>query len=178
MKNEKIIVLDFGGQYNQLIARRVRECNVYCEIYSYKTDLEKIKEMQPKGIIFTGGPNSAYEADSPSYTREIFNLGVPILGICYGAQLMMHLLGGKVEKAPVREYGKIEVTVDRSSKLFENVSEKTICWMSHNDYISQAARFCSQRPYSRLSSSGSGGRGEKALCNPVPSRGTAYAGRY
>ena len=137
--NEKIIVLDFGGQYNQLIARRVRECNVYCEIYSYKTDLEKIKEMQPKGIIFTGGPNSAYEADSPSYTREIFNLGVPILGICYGAQLMMHLLGGKVEKAPVREYGKIEVTVDRSSKLFENVSEKTICWMSHNDYISQAA---------------------------------------
>ena len=139
MKNEKIIVLDFGGQYNQLIARRVRECNVYCEIYSYKTDLEKIKEMQPKGIIFTGGPNSAYEADSPSYTREIFNLGVPILGICYGAQLMMHLLGGKVEKAPVREYGKIEVTVDRSSKLFENVSEKTICWMSHNDYISQAA---------------------------------------
>ena len=95
--------------------------------------------MQPKGIIFTGGPNSAYEADSPSYTREIFNLGVPILGICYGAQLMMHLLGGKVEKAPVREYGKIEVTVDRSSKLFENVSEKTICWMSHNDYISQAA---------------------------------------
>ena len=139
MKNEKIIVLDFGGQYNQLIARRVRECNVYCEIYSYKTDLEKIKEMQPKGIIFTGGPNSAYEADSPSYTREIVNLGVPILGICYGAQLMMHLLGGKVEKAPVREYGKIEVTVDRSSKLFENVSEKTICWMSHNDYISQAA---------------------------------------
>ena len=101
--------------------------------------LEEIKKINPKGIIFTGGPNSAYEADSPSYTREIFNLGVPILGICYGAQLMMHLLGGKVEKAPVREYGKIEVTVDRSSKLFENVSEKTICWMSHNDYISQAA---------------------------------------
>lgn len=139
MKNEKIIVLDFGGQYNQLIARRVRECNVYCEIYSYKTDLEKIKEMRPKGIIFTGGPNSAYKEDSPTYTREIFELGVPVLGICYGAQLMMHLLGGKVETAPVREYGKIEVTVDRGSKLFENVSEKTICWMSHNDYISQAA---------------------------------------
>lgn len=139
MKNEKIIVLDFGGQYNQLIARRVRECNVYCEIYSYRTDLEKIKEMNPKGIIFTGGPNSAYLPDSPTYSKEIFELGVPILGICYGAQLMMHLLGGKVEKAPVREYGKIEVTVDRSSKLFENVSEKTICWMSHNDYISQPA---------------------------------------
>ena len=139
LKRETVIVLDFGGQYNQLIARRVRECNVYCEIYSYKTDIEKIKEIQPKGIIFTGGPNSAYLPDSPTYTKEIFELGVPILGICYGSQLMMHLLGGTVEKAPVREYGKIEVTVDRNSKLFENVSEKTICWMSHNDYISKPA---------------------------------------
>ena len=139
MKRETVIVLDFGGQYNQLIARRVRECNVYCEIYSYKTDIEKIKEIQPKGIIFTGGPNSAYLPDSPTYTKEIFELGIPILGICYGSQLMMHLLGGKVEVAPVREYGKIEVTVDTSSALFENVSEKTICWMSHNDYISKVA---------------------------------------
>ena len=139
LKRETVIVLDFGGQYNQLIARRVRECNVYCEIYSYKTDIEKIKEIQPKGIIFTGGPNSAYLPDSPTYSKEIFELGVPILGICYGSQLMMHLLGGKVEKAPVREYGKIEVTVDQKSKLFENVSEKTICWMSHNDYISKPA---------------------------------------
>ena len=121
MKRETVIVLDFGGQYNQLIARRVRECNVYCEIYSYKTDIEKIKEIQPKGIIFTGGPNSAYLPDSPTYTKEIFELGIPILGICYGSQLMMHLLGGKVEVAPVREYGKIEVTVDTSSALFENV---------------------------------------------------------
>ena len=139
MKRETVIVLDFGGQYNQLIARRVRECNVYCEIYSYKTDIEKIKEIQPKGIIFTGGPNSVYLQDSPTYTKEIFELGIPVLGICYGSQLMMHLLGGKVEKAPVREYGKIEVTVDQNSKLFRNVSEKTICWMSHNDYISQIA---------------------------------------
>ena len=100
MKRETVIVLDFGGQYNQLIARRVRECNVYCEIYSYKTDIEKIKEIQPKGIIFTGGPNSAYLPDSPTYTKEIFELGIPILGICYGSQLMMHLLGGKVEVAP------------------------------------------------------------------------------
>ena len=82
MKRETVIVLDFGGQYNQLIARRVRECNVYCEIYSYKTDIEKIKEIQPKGIIFTGGPNSAYLPDSPTYTKEIFELGIPILGIC------------------------------------------------------------------------------------------------
>lgn len=139
MKRETVVVLDFGGQYNQLIARRVRECNVYCEIYSYKTDIQTIKDIQPKGIIFTGGPNSCYEPDSPTYTKEIFELGVPILGICYGAQLMMHLLGGKVEKAPVREYGKIEVNVDTNSKLFTNVSPKTICWMSHNDYISKAA---------------------------------------
>ena len=139
MKRETVIVLDFGGQYNQLIARRVRECNVYCEIYSYKTDIEKIKEIQPKGIIFTGGPNSVYLPDSPTYSEEIFQLGIPVLGICYGSQLMMHLLGGKVEKAPVREYGKIEVSVNQNSKLFQNVSEKTICWMSHNDYISQVA---------------------------------------
>ena len=139
MKRETVIVLDFGGQYNQLIARRVRECNVYCEIYSYKTDIEKIKEIQPKGIIFTGGPNSVYLEDSPTYTKEIFELGIPVLGICYGAQLMMHLLGGQVGTAPVREYGKIEVTVEQSSKIFENVSEKTICWMSHNDYIAKEA---------------------------------------
>ncbi len=139
MKRETVVVLDFGGQYNQLIARRVRECNVYCEIYSYKTDFEKIKALQPKGVIFTGGPNSCYEPGAPTYTKEIFELGVPILGICYGSQLMMHLLGGKVEKAPVREYGKIEVTTDHTSDLFADVSEKTICWMSHNDYISEMA---------------------------------------
>ena len=92
MKRETVIVLDFGGQYNQLIARRVRECNVYCEIYSYKTDIEKIKEIQPKGIIFTGGPNSVYLQDSPTYTKEIFELGIPVLGICYGSQLMICLL--------------------------------------------------------------------------------------
>lgn len=139
VKNETVIVLDFGGQYNQLIARRVRECNVYCEIYSYKKDIEEIKAMNPKGIILTGGPNSAYEADSPTYSTELFELGIPVLGICYGSQLMMHLLGGHVCKAPVREYGKIEVNVDTTSKLFKDVSEKTICWMSHNDYIEQAA---------------------------------------
>lgn len=144
---EKVIVIDFGGQYNQLVARRVRECNVYCEIYSYRTDLAQIKAMNPKGIILTGGPNSCYEADSPAYAKELFELGIPVLGLCYGAQLMMHILGGKVEKAPVREYGKIEVFVDGTSPLFAGVGTKTekadeystICWMSHNDYISKAA---------------------------------------
>lgn len=138
LKNELIIVLDFGGQYNQLIARRVRECNVYAEIYPYTTDLDKIKELNPKGIIFTGGPNSVYGADSPTYTKEIFELGVPILGICYGSQLMAHLLGGKVQTAPISEYGRTEVDIDTNSQMFKNVDEKTVCWMSHTDYISTA----------------------------------------
>lgn len=139
MSRETVIVIDFGGQYNQLVARRVRECNVYCEIYSYKTYLEKIREMNPKGIILTGGPNSCYEPGAATCSPELFEMGVPVLGLCYGAQLMMQVLGGKVEKAPVREYGKIEVMVDNHSALFQNVSPKTVCWMSHNDYIAQIA---------------------------------------
>lgn len=139
MNREKIIVIDFGGQYNQLVARRVRECDVYCEIYSYKTDICEIKAMNPKGIILTGGPNSCYEEGAASCSRELFELGIPVLGLCYGAQLMMHRLGGRVCKAPVREYGKIEVSVDKSSPLFGDVSEKTVCWMSHNDYIEKIA---------------------------------------
>ena len=138
MKEELIIVLDFGGQYNQLIARRVRECNVYCEVHPYSMSLEKIKEMNPKGIIFTGGPNSVYAEESPRCTKEIFELGIPILGICYGSQLMSYILGGEVSTAPVSEYGKTEVEVDTASVLFDGVSEKTICWMSHTDYIAKA----------------------------------------
>ena len=139
MNKEMVIVLDFGGQYNQLIARRVRECNVYCEIYSYKTDLEKIKAMNPKGIILTGGPNSCYEPDSPTYAKELFELGVPVLGICYGAQLMSHVLGGCVKRAEVREYGKTNVIIDTDSKIFKGVNKETVCWMSHFDYIHQIA---------------------------------------
>ena len=139
MDQEKVIVIDFGGQYNQLVARRVRECNVYCEIYSYKTDLEQIKAMNPKGIILTGGPNSCYEADSPTYQKELFELGIPVLGLCYGAQLMMHVLGGKVETPEVGEYGKTEVMLDQSCALFEGLASKEICWMSHFDRIAKTA---------------------------------------
>ena len=177
LEQEKVIVIDFGGQYNQLVARRVRECNVYCEIYSYKTPIDKIKEMAPKGIILTGGPNSCYEEGAPTYTKELFELGIPVLGLCYGAQLMQHILGGRVEKASVREYGKTEVYVDPTSKLFAGIgvasqppiyepfynivnsgkeetellgiknilkghstdTNRTICWMSHFDYISRIA---------------------------------------
>ena len=138
MNHELVIVLDFGGQYNQLIARRVRENNVYCEVHPYNISLDKIKEMNPKGIIFTGGPNSVYAEESPICSKEIFEMGIPVLGICYGSQLTAHLLGGKVATAPVSEYGKTEVNVDPASKLFEGVSPSTICWMSHTDYIEKA----------------------------------------
>lgn len=138
MDRELVIVLDFGGQYNQLIARRVRECNIYCEVHPYTLSLEEIKAKNPKGIIFTGGPNSVYGDDSPCCSKEIFDLGIPVFGICYGSQLISHLLGGTVKTAPVSEYGKTEVDIDNTSKIFEGVSDKTICWMSHTDYIEQA----------------------------------------
>ena len=138
MEKELVIVLDFGGQYNQLIARRVRECNVYCEVHPYTIGMDRIREMNPKGIIFTGGPNSVYKEESPRCEKELLEMGIPILGICYGSQLMSYLLGGQVQTAPVSEYGKTEVTVDRSSVLFGDVSEKTVCWMSHTDYIAKA----------------------------------------
>ena len=138
MNKELVIVLDFGGQYNQLIARRVRENNVYCEIYSYKTDLSVIKAKNPKGIIFTGGPNSVYLEDSPTIDPEIFRWGVPVLGICYGSQLMMHLLGGQCRKAETREYGKVELT-HKESPLFDHVPEKAIYWMSHGVEVERLA---------------------------------------
>ena len=137
-QNEKVLVVDFGGQYNQLVARRVRECNVYCEIVSYRVGLDAIRAQNPKGIIFTGGPNSVYVDGAPTIDPAIFDLGIPVLGLCYGFQLMAHLLGGHVCKAPEREYGKTLVHVDTKSKAFENVSPETICWMSHNDYAETA----------------------------------------
>lgn len=138
MNQELIIVLDFGGQYNQLIARRVRECNVYAEVKPYTMALEEIEKLNPKGIIFTGGPNSVYDETSPHYDKKIFELGIPILGICYGSQLMAYTLGGEVKTAPVSEYGHTEISLDKSSALFAGVEEKTSVWMSHTDYIANA----------------------------------------
>ena len=140
MKNQKILILDFGGQYNQLIARRVRECNVYCEVKPFSTSLEEIKAFAPIGIIFTGGPNSVYEAGSPHVDTGVYSLGVPILGICYGCQLLAHELGGKVTAAQddsAREYGKTETYFDTSCKLFKNIPAESITWMSHGDYMAQ-----------------------------------------
>ena len=140
MSHQMVIVLDFGGQYNQLIARRVRECGVYCEVKSYKTPLEQIKTMNPVGIIFTGGPNSVYLESSPTIGKEIFDLGIPVLGICYGCQLMAHVLGGKVSTCITSEYGKTETEYDKSCVLFGGVDgmpEKAVSWMSHTDYVSE-----------------------------------------
>ncbi|MGN0578682.1 MAG: glutamine-hydrolyzing GMP synthase, partial [Ruminiclostridium sp.] len=140
MDNELVLVIDFGGQYNQLIARRVREHNIYCEVISYKTPVSEIKARNPKGIIFTGGPNSVYLDDSPRMDREILELGIPVLGICYGAQFMVYALDGLIEPAhdsSLSEYGRTECTVDTSSPLFDGIEETSVVWMSHNDYITR-----------------------------------------
>lgn len=131
-----VIILDFGGQYNQLIARRVRSENVYCEILSYKTPIEKIKEINPNCIILTGGPNSIYEDNAPTLDIEIFNLNIPILGICYGAQLISGLFGGEVIKADVSEYGKTVLNF-KTSPIFKDMKSSSIMWMSHTDRISK-----------------------------------------
>lgn len=137
MSHQLCIVLDFGGQYTQLIARRVRESGVYCEVLSYKTSVEKIKKLNPAGIILTGGPSSVYDNDSPKINKEILELGVPILGICYGYQLIIHTLGGKVSPASTKEYGKIPTNYDTNSMLFSGLNENNLSWMSHNDSVTE-----------------------------------------
>ena len=137
MEHQFVLVLDFGGQYNQLIARRVRECGVYCEVHSYRTPIEKIKAMKPAGIIFTGGPNSVYDDNAPGCSSELFALGVPILGICYGNQLIAHSLGGRVKAAGGREYGRTETELDTGCAIFSGLSQTLVTWMSHGDYVEQ-----------------------------------------
>ncbi|MDO4772331.1 MAG: glutamine-hydrolyzing GMP synthase [Bacillota bacterium] len=134
---EMILVIDFGGQYNQTIARRVRELNVYAEVKPYKITAAEVKAMAPSGIIFTGGPNSVYGESALKFDEGIFELGIPILGICYGAQLMAHALGGKVETAPTSEYGRTEMQIVQAAELLAGVPQKSIVWMSHTDYIKE-----------------------------------------
>ena len=135
---EKVLVLDFGGQYDQLIARRVREQHIYAEVVPFdQISLEEIAEKDYKGIIFTGGPESVYKENAPRFDEGILDLGIPILGICYGAQLMTYLAGGEVEKATTAEYGKI-IFSHGESILFEDVTSESVCWMSHMDRISKA----------------------------------------
>lgn len=137
MQHEKILVLDFGGQYNQLIARRVRDLKVYCDLKPCDMTVEEIKAYAPIGIIFTGGPNSVYDEASPHISREILELGIPVLGICYGAQLIAYTLGGRVEHAEKSEYGKREFSFLKDSPLSEGIPEKSVCWMSHTDHVTQ-----------------------------------------
>lgn len=137
MNKEQILILDFGGQYNQLIARRVRECNVYSEIVPFNISADKVKEKAPKGIIFTGGPASVYAEGAPRCDEKIFELGIPILGICYGMQLMTHIFGGKVQRADKREYGVMDVKINSASKLFDTFGESNNFLMTHTDFVAE-----------------------------------------
>jgi len=135
MSNQLVLVLDFGGQYNQLIARRVRDLGVYCEVIPYRTSIDEIKSRNPIGIIFTGGPNSVYADNAPKIDSAIFDLGIPVLGLCYGVQLMAYLLGGSVKSPDSREYGRTKTDFDKDFILFKNLPETADTWMSHTDYI-------------------------------------------
>ena len=138
MQHERVLVLDFGGQYNQLIARRVRDLGVYCDLLPCSMSAEEIEKYAPIGIIFTGGPNSVYDAASPHIDRKILELGIPVLGICYGCQLIAYTLGGRVEHAPESEYGKRYVEFVKESPLSEGIPSRSVSWMSHTDYIAKA----------------------------------------
>lgn len=133
-----ILIVDFGAQYSQLIARRVREANVYCEIVPYTYSIDKIKEKEPKGIILSGGPASVYVENAPSISNEVFNLGVPVLGICYGGQFIAQEFGGKVNRADSREYGRVKLQILSDDNLFKGIEQDSLCWMSHTDYIEKA----------------------------------------
>lgn len=136
-QQELILVMDFGGQYSQLIARRIRECGVYCEIVPFNTSIEKIAEAKPQGIVFSGGPSSVYGAAAPQCDPKVFELGVPVLGICYGMQLMAYLLGGQVAHAESREYGNTRLYIDKNQLVFAELGSETSVWMSHGDYITE-----------------------------------------
>ena len=147
---KKVLVLDFGGQYNLLVARRVRECGVYCEIKPYTMSMDDIRAFGPAAIIFTGGPATVFEPNAPALDNAIFELGLPILGICYGQQLMIHQLGGACRRAEVREYGKVELTHDGTSRLFDGIEPTSICWMSHGVEVERLSRLPRHRAHRGL----------------------------
>jgi hypothetical protein len=177
---QEVIVLDFGGQYNQLIARRVRECSVYCEVKPYTTPLSEIKARHPIGIIFTGGPNSVYDPASPQADPEIFRLGVPILGICYGCQLLAHHLGGRVvpaSDASAREYGKTETFYDPLPAVQGSAGAGRLLDEPRRLYGEGARRLCSDGPLRGLSQRGHRRRRAGSLRRTVPPRGQPHGAR-
>ena len=135
MTNQRVLIFDFGSQYGQLIARRVREQNVFCQLVRHDLSAERVRELNPQGIIFSGGPSSVYAKNAPHCDPKLFELGIPILGICYGMQLACHLLGGKVQPAPSREYGRAHLKIANHDSLFKGVPDETIVWMSHGDQV-------------------------------------------
>jgi GMP synthase (glutamine-hydrolysing) len=136
-RSEEVLILDFGAQYTQLIARRVRQCGVFCEILSYDHDIDDLLARQPRGIILSGGPSSVYAEDAPRCSPELFTAGIPVLGICYGMQLMAHSLGGAVEPVETREYGATQITLDEPGALFDGLDDQLTVWMSHGDAVTE-----------------------------------------
>ena len=172
---KKVLVLDFGGQYNLLVARRVRECGIYCEIKSYRMTMDEIRAFAPDALIFTGGPATVFEEGAPMVDPAIFELGVPVLGICYGLQLMIHLLGGECRRAETREYGKVELTHSGNSPLFDGVPEKAVYWMSHGVEVGALGPgLRGHRLHRGLRPRGGAVQGEEALRRAVPPRGAAH----
>ena len=181
MQNQKILILNFGGQYDQLIARRVRECHVYCEVRSYTMSLDEIKAFDPIGIIFTGGPDSVYAEKSYHPADGIFELGIPILGICYGCQLLAHHLGGKVTAAAddsAREYGKTVTYYDTTCALFKGLPESGISWMSHGDYMAKVPDGFAHGSQRQVPERCHKRRSKRLLRRSVPSRGEPHRKRH
>ena len=175
---DTIVVLDFGSQYSHLICRRIREANVYCELLPYNTPAKVLQEIKPKGVIFSGGPASVYSKHSPKPDKKVFQLGFPILGICYGHQIIIDNFGGKIKKTIGREYGRADLVIDDKSDLFSSMDNKIKCWMSHGDTAEKLPEGFKILAHTRNSSSAPIGNPEKEILrNSISSRSSPYTER-
>ena len=176
---QEVSVLDFGGQYSQLIARRIRECGVFSELLPHDLPLEEILRRQPRGLVLSGGPASVYDERAPQLRAELLELGLPALGICYGMQAMARELGGRVERAEIGEFGRTELRVTQSGRLLDGLPDEQSCWMSHRDTVFEPPpgfTALASSPASPVAAFES--PGQEPLRNPVPSRGRAHAARH
>ena len=178
METQSIVVLDFGAQYSQLIARRIREQNVFSVVLPCTASLDEIRSYSPLGIILSGGPCSVYDQDAPNTDRRVFDLGLPVLGICYGLQLMVHVLGGKVKAADKREYGHAEVEIKHDSHLFHGVPKKLSVWMSHGDEAVDLPVGFHLTASSPNAVAAIENRRQEDVLRPVPSRSPPHAIRH